>query len=89
MSRSLPRRMLRAARLESALYEEVEAEPRSLGQAVVVVLLAIQTYYQRRSSGAILAWLRALGAPRAKARLGYDPKRGVGLMPRGEEDGDG
>ena len=34
MSRSLPRRMLRAARLESALYEEVEAEPRSLGAGV-------------------------------------------------------
>jgi hypothetical protein len=32
--------MLRAARLESALYEEVEAEPRSLAQAFVVVLLA-------------------------------------------------
>ena len=40
MSRSLPRRMLRAARLESALYEEVEAEPRALAQALVVVLLA-------------------------------------------------
>jgi len=32
--------MLRAAMLESALYEEVEAERRSLGQALVVVLLA-------------------------------------------------
>ena len=40
MSRSLPRRMLRAALLESALYEEVEAERRSIGQAFVVVLLA-------------------------------------------------
>ena len=50
MSRSLPRRMLRAARLESALYEEVEAEPRSLGQAFIVVLLA-------SSAGALGAWL--------------------------------
>jgi hypothetical protein len=32
--------MLRAARLESALYEEVEAERRSLAQAFVVVVLA-------------------------------------------------
>jgi len=40
MSRSLPRRMLRAALLESALYEEVEAEPRSLVQAFLVVALA-------------------------------------------------
>ncbi len=38
--RSLPRRMLRAARIESDFYEEVEAEPRSIGQAFVVVLLA-------------------------------------------------
>lgn len=37
--RSLLRRMLRAARIEPALYEEVEAEPRSIGQAAVVVLL--------------------------------------------------
>jgi hypothetical protein len=50
MSRSLPRRMLRAARLESALYEEVEAEPRSLGQAFVVVALA-------SGAGAFGAWL--------------------------------
>lgn len=38
--RSLPRRMLRAARIDSHFYEEVEAEPRSIGQAFVVVLLA-------------------------------------------------
>lgn len=50
MSRSLPRRMLRAARLESALYEEVEAEPRSLGQAFAVVLLA-------SAAGVLGAWL--------------------------------
>jgi hypothetical protein len=49
MSRSLPARMWRAARLESALYEEVEAEPRSLAQAVVVVLLA-------SGAGALGAW---------------------------------
>lgn len=50
MSRSLPRRMLRAALLESALYEEVEAERRSLGQAFTVVLLA-------SAAGALGAWL--------------------------------
>ena len=49
MSRSLPRRMWRAALLESALYEEVEAEPRSLAQAFVVVLLA-------SAAGALGAW---------------------------------
>jgi hypothetical protein len=42
--------MLRAARLESALYEEVEAEPRSLGQAFAVVLLA-------SAAGVLGAWL--------------------------------
>ena len=50
MSRSLPRRMLRAAMLESALYEEVEAERRSIGQALLVVLLA-------SAAGALGAWL--------------------------------
>ena len=50
MSRSLPRRMWRAARLESALYEEVEAEPRSIGQAASVVLLV-------SGAGALGAWL--------------------------------
>lgn len=49
MSSSLPRRMWRAARLESDLYEEVEAEPSSLGQAFVVVLLA-------SGAGALGAW---------------------------------
>lgn len=39
-SRGLLRRMLRAARLDSHVYEEVEAEPRSLSQAFIVVLLA-------------------------------------------------
>jgi hypothetical protein len=52
MSRSLPRRMLRAALLESALYEEVEAERRSIGQALIVVLLA-------SGGGALGAWLGA------------------------------
>ena len=61
MSRSLPRRMLRAARLESALYEEVEAEPRSLGQAFVVVLLA-------SGAGALGAWLGAYPALARGAR---------------------
>lgn len=39
-SRALLPRMWRAARLEADLYEEVEAEPASLRQAVGVVLLA-------------------------------------------------
>ncbi|MCS6924822.1 MAG: YIP1 family protein [Candidatus Binatia bacterium] len=33
-------RIVRAAKLETALYEEVEADPAALGQAMVVVLLA-------------------------------------------------
>ena len=36
----LIRRMLRAARLDAALYEEVEGDPRLTGEALVVVLLA-------------------------------------------------
>jgi hypothetical protein len=39
-SRSLLRRMWRAARIDSHLFEEVEAERRSLPQAALVVLLA-------------------------------------------------
>lgn len=39
-SRGLVSRMLRAARLEALLYEEVEAERRSISQALIVVLLA-------------------------------------------------
>jgi hypothetical protein len=42
--------MLRAAMLESALYEEVEAERRSIGQACLVVLLA-------SGAGVLGAWL--------------------------------
>jgi hypothetical protein len=37
---SLIDRMIRAARLEPALYEEVEADPSAMGQAVLVVLLS-------------------------------------------------
>jgi hypothetical protein len=33
-------RMIRAARLDASLYEEVEADPSSLGQATAVVVLA-------------------------------------------------
>jgi hypothetical protein len=39
-NRSLWRRMIRASLLEADLYEEVEAEHRSIGQAFLVVLLA-------------------------------------------------
>jgi len=39
-NRSLLRRMIRASLLESDLFEEVEAEHRSIGQAFLVVLLA-------------------------------------------------
>lgn len=39
-SRGLVSRMIRAARLDARLYEEVEAEPRALSQAFIVVLLA-------------------------------------------------
>lgn len=42
--------MARAALLDHHLYEEVEAEPRSLGQASVVVLLA-------SAAGALGGWL--------------------------------
>jgi hypothetical protein len=39
-SPSLVRRMVRAARLESALYEEVEADKSAINQAMLVVVLA-------------------------------------------------
>jgi hypothetical protein len=48
--RFLPRRMLRAARIESDFFEEVEAEPRSIWQAFVVVLLAC-------TAGSLGSWL--------------------------------
>jgi hypothetical protein len=37
---SFPRRLLRAARLDAHLYEEVEADRSALGQALAVVLVA-------------------------------------------------
>jgi hypothetical protein len=61
MSRSLPRRMLRACRLEAALFEEVEAERRSIGQATLVVLLAA-------GAGALGSWI----AGRPAERLALD-----------------
>jgi hypothetical protein len=33
-------RVIRAARLDASLYEEVEADPSSMGQAMTVVVLA-------------------------------------------------
>jgi hypothetical protein len=42
--------MFRAARIESHFYEEVEAEPRSIRQALVVVLLAC-------AAGSLGSWL--------------------------------
>ncbi|UCE84607.1 MAG: YIP1 family protein [Deltaproteobacteria bacterium] len=62
MSRALPARMLRAARLDSSLYEEVEADRRSIRQAVVVVLLA-------SAAGALGAWLAGRTAPRVAAEF--------------------
>ena len=53
-SRALPRRMWRAALLDAELYEEVEAEKRSIAQATVVVALAC-------AAGACGSWLA--GAP--------------------------
>jgi hypothetical protein len=40
MDRSLPNRMIRAARLESELYEEVEHDQSATGQAAIVVVIA-------------------------------------------------
>ena len=40
MDRSLPNRMIRAARLESQLYEEVEHDESAISQAAIVVTLA-------------------------------------------------
>ncbi len=48
--RSLLRRMFRAARIDSELFEEVEAEPRAIRQALVVVLLTC-------AAGAAGSWL--------------------------------
>lgn len=51
----LLRRMARAARLDAELYEEVEADPRSLGQAALVVAGACAAI-------ALARWLQARGA---------------------------
>ena len=56
-SRSLPRRMWRAALLEADLYEEVEAEKSAIGQAAVVVALAC-------AAGACGSWLAGVPAGR-------------------------
>lgn len=62
MSRALPLRMWRAARLDAELYEEVEAEKRSIRQAVFVVLLA-------SAAGALGAWLADRAPPRVAAEF--------------------
>ncbi len=49
--------MWRAATLEADFYEEVEAEPRSIGQATLVVLLA-------SAAGALGSWLADKSAER-------------------------
>ena len=36
----LTQRMIRAAKLDVNLYEEVEADPKSMGQAMTVVVLS-------------------------------------------------
>jgi hypothetical protein len=58
-------RMVRAARLEPALYEEVEVDTGAMGQAVGVVLLAslaagIGSYTYGGLAGLIIAALAAL-----------------------------
>lgn len=40
----LPSRIIRAIKLETRLFEEVEADPDSLGQALVVVILSSLAY---------------------------------------------
>lgn len=60
-SRSLLRRMGRAALLDWRLYEEVEAEPRAMRQALLVVLLA-------SAAGVLGSWL----AERPPLRLALD-----------------
>lgn len=40
MNSSLVDRMIRAARLDASLYEEVEADPAAMGQAMTVVVLS-------------------------------------------------
>lgn len=63
--RSLPRRMLRAARLDAQLYEEVEAERGAIGQALAVVALAC-------AAGAVGTAVRDIG-------LGGEPFRYAAL----------
>jgi len=63
--RALPRRLARAALLDSELYEEVEAEPASLRQAGLVVGTVCVV-------GALGTWLRLVvlgGLPVATARV--------------------
>ena len=49
--------MIRAATLEADFYEEVEAEPRSIAQATLVVLLAA-------AAGGLGSWLAELSVQR-------------------------
>lgn len=60
---SFPRRMLRAAMLDADTYEEVEADPSSILQALAVVLMV-------SGAGALGTWIRvASGRPLPESAL--------------------
>lgn len=55
--------------------------------ALVLVGIGLLVLETRRTGGAVRAWLRALGSPRPKTAMGFDPKRGVEVKTHAE-DGD-
>jgi hypothetical protein len=73
---SLQDRVLRAAKLDSALYEEVEADPSAMGQATIVVILSalaagIGNFTESGLGGILAATLGALIGWYAWAFLTY------------------
>lgn len=64
---SLTGRMVRAARLDSALYEEVEVDPALTGQAMTVVILAAVA----AGIGGFARGLAGLAAVTAAALIGW------------------
>jgi hypothetical protein len=75
-SKSLVNRMIRAARLDVNLYEEVEAEPGAINQAVLVVVIVsvlsgIGTGISGMMAGGILSFLWGLLAGIAGSLVGW------------------
>jgi hypothetical protein len=98
-------RMVRAAKLEPALYEEVEADTGATSQAMIVVVLSslaagVGSWPEEGVGGAISSILLALGGWVAWAFIrdggkaegkgqGKSPGQGQGAREKGEDRQDG